>query len=225
MKDPVSLNVLSCNVAGLSEDSTDIFLSQISMLTDWDVLTLQECFRKLVVNVGAHDVFTPPELLGGLRCPAVIVNQKWSGQSEIASIWNGSCMKARLGTVSSNKVRMSRRLPLGSAGVSSHLNNDHGIGVAGPDKELDNTKTGLEAAICYADDVVLVAVSMSAAEIIVTEVISNLKEVGLSVGAQKTHWTSYPKMMDRSIMVDGLAVLWEEVLEFVGSKVCLDGNA
>ena len=81
------------------------------------------------------------------------------------------------------------------------------------------------AAICYADDVVLVAVSMSAAEIMVSEVIAKLKEVGLSVGAQKTNWTSYPRMMDKSIMVDGLAVLWEEVLEFVGSKVCLDGNA
>ena len=32
-------------------------------------------------------------------------------------------------------------------------------------------------------------------------------------------------MMDKSIMVYGLAVLWEAVLEFVGSKVCLDGNA
>ena len=32
-------------------------------------------------------------------------------------------------------------------------------------------------------------------------------------------------MMDKSIVVDGLAVPWEEVLEFVGSKVCLDGNA
>ena len=41
------------------------FLSQISMLTDWDVLVLQECFRKLNgVNVGAHELFTPPELLG-----------------------------------------------------------------------------------------------------------------------------------------------------------------
>ena len=46
----------------------------------------------------------------------------------------------------------------------------------------------------------------------------------LSVGAQKTHWTSHPKMVDKSIMVDGLAVLWEEVLEFVGSKVCLEGE-
>ena len=72
-------------MAGLSEDSTDIFLLQISMLTDWDVLMLQECFRKLDgESVGAHELFTPPELLGGLRCPAVIVNQKWSGQSKIA---------------------------------------------------------------------------------------------------------------------------------------------
>ena len=58
----------------------------------------------------------------------------------------------------------------------------------------------------------------------VTEVTEKLKEVGLTVGAQKTHWTSYPKMMDKSIMVDGLPVVLEEVLEFVGSKVCLDGN-
>ena len=77
------------------------------------------------------------------------------------------------------------------------------------------------AAICYADDVVSVAASVAAAEVMVTEVIAKLKEVGLTVGAQKTRWTSYPKMVDKSIMVDGLAVLWEEVLEFVGSKVCV----
>ena len=82
--DPVSLKVLSCNVAALARDCTYIFLSQISMLPDWDVLLLQECFRKLDgVNVGAHEFFTPSELLGGLRCPAVIVNRKWKGQSKI----------------------------------------------------------------------------------------------------------------------------------------------
>ena len=52
------------------------------------------------------------------------------------------------------------------------------------------------AAICYADDVVLIAVSVAAAETMV-----------------------------KNIMVDGSAVVWEEVLEFVGSMVCLDGNA
>ena len=34
---------------------------------------------------------------------------------------------------------------------------------------------------------------MSAAEIMVTEVIAKLKEVGLSVVAQKTHWTRWTK--------------------------------
>ena len=81
------------------------------------------------------------------------------------------------------------------------------------------------AAICYADDVVLIAALVAAAEVMVVEVIAKLKEVGLSVAAQKTHWTSFPKMMDKNIMVDGSAVVWEEVLEFVGSIVCLDGNA
>ena len=80
-------------------------------------------------------------------------------------------------------------------------------------------------AICYADDVVLVAVSVTAAEVMAAGDRKKLKEVGLTVGAQKTHWTSCPKMVDKSIMVDGLAVLWQEVLEFVGSMVCLDGNA
>ena len=55
----------------------------------------------------------------------------------------------------------------------------------------------------------LIAVSVSAAETMVSEVIEKLKEVGLTVGAQKTHWTSFPKMMDKNITVDGSAVVWE----------------
>ena len=49
------------------------------------------------------------------------------------------------------------------------------------------------AAICLADDVVLVAASVAAAEVMVAEVIAKLKDVGLNVGAQKTHWTSQPE--------------------------------
>ena len=93
--DLVSLKVLSWNVAGLAEDFTDIFLSQISMLADWDVLLLQECFRELDgVNVGAHELFTPSELMGGLRCPADIVNQKWKGQSKIVGCGKMDCGRA-----------------------------------------------------------------------------------------------------------------------------------
>ena len=43
------------------------------------------------------------------------------------------------------------------------------------------------AAICYADDVVLVAASVAAAEVMVAEKIAKLKGVGLTVGAEKTH--------------------------------------
>ena len=79
-------------------------------------------------------------------------------------------------------------------------------------------------AICYADDVVLVAGSVCAAETMVEETIGKLKEVGLAVGAQKTHWTSLPKREHSCITVDGQLVVWE-TLEFVSSIVSLDGNA
>ena len=112
--DPVSLKVLSWNVAGLAEDCTDIFLSQISILADWDVLLLQECFRKLDgVNVGAHELFTPSELMGGLRCPAVIVNRKWKGQSKIvggAARWTAVELGGQLTFISVHMPHKGRKL-------------------------------------------------------------------------------------------------------------------
>ena len=107
--DPVPLKVLSWNVAGLAEDCTDIFLSQI----DWDVL-LQECFRKLDgVNVGAHELFTPSELLGGLRCPTVIVNRKWKGQSKIvvgAARWTAVELDGQLSLISAHLPHKGKKL-------------------------------------------------------------------------------------------------------------------
>ena len=114
MTDPVSLKVLSWNVPGLAEDCTDIFLSQMSMLADWDVLLLQECFRKLDgVNVGAHELFTPSELMGGLRCPAVIVNRKWKGQSKIfgsAARWTAVELDGQLALISAHLPHKGRKL-------------------------------------------------------------------------------------------------------------------
>ena len=149
----------------------------------------------------------------------------------IAAIWSGSCMKACLGTVTSNKVQMSRGLPQGAPESPVIFTMIMELVLRDLIKSWISRKLAWRlddftlAAICYADDVVLIAVSVSAAETMVSEVIEKLKEVGLTVGAQKTHWTSFPKMMDKNITVDGSAVVWEEVLEFVGSMVCLDGNA
>ena len=140
-------------------------------------------------------------------------------------------MQACLGTVTSNKVQMSRGLPQGAPESPVIFTMIMELVLRDLIKSWISRKLAWRlddltlAAICYADDVVLIAVSMSAAETMVSEVIGKLKEVGLTVGAQKTHWTSFPKMMDKHITVDGSAVVWEEVLEFVGSMVCLDGNA
>ena len=140
-------------------------------------------------------------------------------------------MKACLGTVTSNKVQMSRGLPQGAPESPVIFTMIMELVLRDLIKSWISRKLAWRlddftlAAISYADDVVLIAVSVSAAETMVSEVIEKLKEVGLTVGAPKTHWTSFPKMMDKNITVDGSAVVWEEVLEFVGSMVCLDGNA
>ena len=87
-KNPRVQKVLSWNVAGMAEDSTDIFLSQISMLTDWDVLLLQECFRKLDgVNVGAHELFTPCELLSGRASEMERTDKRCWWSEQVQSSW------------------------------------------------------------------------------------------------------------------------------------------
>ena len=86
-------------------------------------------------------------------------------------------------------VEQEQRFASRGAGIYSHHHNDHGIGVARLGKKLDNPETGIWrlddfvlAAICYADDVVLAAASVAAAEVMVAEVIAMLKDVGLTVG-------------------------------------------
>ena len=114
----------------------------------------------------------------------------------IAAIWNESCMKARLGTVSSNKVQMSRGFPQGATESPVIFTMIMELVLRDLIKSWISRKLAWRlddftlAAICYADDVMLIGVSVSAAEVMVTEVIEKLKEVGLTVGAQKTHWTS-----------------------------------
>ena len=98
-----------------------------------------------------------------------------------AAIWNGSCMKARLGTVLSNKVQISRGLPQGAPESPVVFTLIKSWKIRKLAWSLDDF---VLAAICYADDVVLVVTSVAAAEVMVAEVIANLIEVGLSVGAQ-----------------------------------------
>ena len=104
------------------------------------------------------------------------------------------------------KVQMSRVIASRSARISSHLHDDHGIGAARFDKELDFTETGLEIGRLHAGCDLLCG--RCGADCCRNNG-EKLKEVGLTVGALKTHWTSFPKMMDKNITVDGSTVVWE----------------
>ena len=105
----------------------------------------------------------------------------------IAAVWNGSCMKA-LGNCIVEQISDGPWIAPGRPGVSAHLHNDHGAGTKSwKMRKLARSLAVLVlAAICHADDVVLVAVSVAAAEVVVAEVIAKPKEVGLTVGAEKT---------------------------------------
>ena len=53
--------------------------------------------------LGAHELFTPSELMGGFRCPAVIVNRKWKVQSKIvgcAARWTAVELDGQLTLIS-----------------------------------------------------------------------------------------------------------------------------
>ena len=138
--------------------------------------------------------------------------------------------EARLGTVSSSKVRMSRGLLQSSPESAVIFTMIMELVLRDLIKSWIAQKLARRlddfvlAATCCADEV-LVAASVAAAEVMVAEVIAKIERCRSECWCTETHWTSHPKIMNKSIMVDGLAVLWEEVLEFVGSKVCLEGNA
>ena len=81
----------------------------------------------------------------------------------IAAIWNGSCMKACLGTVTSNKVQMSRGLPQGAPESPVIFTMIMELVLRDLIKSWISRKLAWRlddftlAAICYAGDVVLIA--------------------------------------------------------------------
>ena len=93
----------------------------------------------------------------------------------IAAIWSGSCMKACLGTVTSNKVQISRGLPQGAPESPVIFTMIMELVLRDLIKSWISRKLAWRlddftlAAICYADDVVLIAVSVAAAETMVSE--------------------------------------------------------
>ena len=82
-KNKTSFRLVSWNLAGLAEDSMEPFLACTSLTMRWDVLLLQETFRKLEgLETEGCQIFTPGNIPGrahgGWRCPAIIVKNRIS---------------------------------------------------------------------------------------------------------------------------------------------------
>ena len=71
------------------------------------------------------------------------------------------------------------------------------------------------SAVCYADDMLLICSSKADLEKMAAEVIAAFLFVGLEVGAEKFHWSSYPSMQEVSLQVGSERVQWESQLTFV----------
>ena len=81
------------------------------------------------------------------------------------------------------------------------------------------------SAVCYADDVLLISSSKIDLEKMIAEVLAAFLGVGLEVGAEKSHWSSYPSMQDIKLQVGTARVQWESQLTYVGTVVSVGGGS
>ncbi len=116
--------------------------------------------------------------------------------SLLAAIWACSVVSVRLGHESSDEIPMNRGLPQGAPEsaliftmiidmVISSLEpswREKGYGFS-----LDHFRL---TAVCYADDIILAAGSKEHLESMIADVVGKLREIGLGVGSDKSHWTS-----------------------------------
>ena len=72
--------MLTWNVTGLTLDQVPTFIEHLSLTHPWGFVFMQEGFRTLegITTGGNHLVLTPSSLQGGLRCPAILVRDKWA---------------------------------------------------------------------------------------------------------------------------------------------------
>ena len=80
------------------------------------------------------------------------------------------------------------------------------------------------AAVCYADDIILLSSSKADLHRMIHELVDGFAAVGLSIGAEKTHWTSLPTAEGEVMRVVNADVAWEPSITFVGAVVDLSGS-
>ena len=80
------------------------------------------------------------------------------------------------------------------------------------------------AAVCYADDIVLLSSCKDDLHRMLHEVVEGFASVGLSIGAAKTHWTSLPSRAGDTLNVLDVEVAWESDFTFIGGVIDLGGS-
>ena len=80
------------------------------------------------------------------------------------------------------------------------------------------------SAICYADDIILICENKKDLQQMISDTIAAFSAVGLEVGTDKSHWSSYPRRPQETLRFGDDNVMWEPSLIFVGTVLDLNGN-
>ena len=80
------------------------------------------------------------------------------------------------------------------------------------------------AAVCYADDILLISSSKRHLETMLAEAINAFREAGLDVSTEKCHRTSHPTKPGSKLKFATDRVKWEPSLTFVGTIFNFGGN-
>ena len=80
------------------------------------------------------------------------------------------------------------------------------------------------SAVCYADDILLFASSKTDLETMLCSVIEAFAVVGLEVGLDKCHWTSFPAKPRSRLICGSASLVWEDRFTFIGTVLDFGGN-
>ena len=79
--------------------------------------------------------------------------------------------------------------------------------------------------LAYADGIILIAANKKQLELMIKDLVEAFGNIGLTLGAAKTHWTSTPAQEHEKIQVEDCEVQWESTITFVGTVLDLTGSS
>ena len=77
-------------MAGVATDELDLFFAETDAVFAWDILMLQEAFVKTegIQSDCKHVLYTPEQIVTGLRTPAIDGERKMSWKVSPVELWN-----------------------------------------------------------------------------------------------------------------------------------------